>query len=89
MGMILQTIVTVAATTTSVQAVPVNQNRKYLAIRNRGADTIVIKPDAIHSSTEGISIASGASMEFKDAPLNAIWVRAVATTATVDFIEGL
>jgi hypothetical protein len=85
---VMKAVVTIAATTTSQVGLAENQNRKYLMVRNRGADSVLIKPDSAHSGTEGFLIASGAVWEPKDVPVNALYVRTSTTTASVDFVEG-
>ena len=65
-----------------------NATRAFLRVKNRGTDAVLIKPDSAHSGTEGLHLASGEVWEPKEVPINALYVRTVTLTATVDVTEG-
>ncbi len=88
MSVVMKQPAQVAATTTSALLVAENQSRSFLRVKNRGTDAVLIKPDGAHSGTEGMHLASGESWEPRNVPVNALYVRTLTLTATVDVTEG-
>lgn len=86
-GVSSQAVVT--ATVTSTKFLSQNFNRDFLWIQNQGAVSIIIKPTAVQSGSEGIIIVAGASLILTNPALqDAFWIKSASATAAVEVIEG-
>lgn len=81
--------VTFSATTTSGQALSLNQYRNYLLIQNRGTADIYVKANSAHAGSEGILIVAGGSWEPLEAPIGAIFIKASTGTQSTAIVEGI
>ena len=80
---------TYAPGTTSVQIIARNPNRAYLLIQNQGNASVIVKPDAFQSASEGIIIAQQSSYEPHPALVDSFYAKSNSGTQTLLMIEGL
>jgi hypothetical protein len=84
-----QELIEDTATTTSVEAIPSNSERTYILIQNHSAtETLLVKPDSIHTGTEGIHIGPLGAWEPLLPPRNSLWIRTASGTADYSIQEG-
>ncbi len=82
--------ITYSATTTSTQALAVNQSRGYLMVQNSCASTanVTVNIGAKETASTGVQLAPCSSYEFGKIPTNSIWLKAASGTQTVIVVEG-
>lgn len=78
----------VSVTTSSVQAISANVNRKYLLIQNRGSASIYVKAASAHSGTEGIEIVAGGAWEPVQTPVDGFYLKSASGTQLAVVVEG-
>jgi hypothetical protein len=78
------------ATTTSANALSVNQSRGYLMIQNSCASTDFISVNLMLKDTTGtgIQIQPCSSYEFDKVPTNSVWLKSNSGSQTALIIEG-
>jgi len=77
-----------SVTTTSSQALPKNQDRKYLLILNKGSANVIVKFGSAHSASEGVLVPAGGNYEPFVSPIDSVYLKAASGTQTVLVIEG-
>jgi hypothetical protein len=80
---------TYSPTTASVQIIARNPNRAYLLIQNQGNASVIVKPDAFQSASEGIILAPQSSYEPHPALVDSFYAKSNSGTQTLLMIEGV
>lgn len=76
------------ATTTSTKVLDAKQDRAYLLILNMGVGDIVVKPAAVQSANEGLTVFGGGAWEPQNVPRDAIYLKTLSGTEPYYIIEG-
>lgn len=84
----VRTQVAYSATTTSTQALAYNGARSYLLVQNQGTVSVIVKFMSAQGASEGIVIVAGGNYEPIRVPMDAMYIKSVSGTQTVEIIEG-
>lgn len=83
-----QSTITYQATASSAQVLAVNGNRKCLEIQNLSGQTIYIKPNSIHTASEGYKLANGEVWQPQYVPINAFFVETATSSGAITIFSG-